>query len=104
MNAGRYLGLMEVNDGVVEGTPLTGSRDERNLMLVDALARRQVFNAVIREVVEQQRALTKAEAQALMEEADLGLTGSTLPRRASTVAAWSQWIWELIAPEQLMLV
>ncbi|QRP19972.1 type II restriction enzyme [Corynebacterium striatum] len=104
VNAGRYLGLMEVNDGVVEGTPLTGSRDERNLVLVDALAQRQVFNAVIREVVEQQRALTKAEAQALMEEADLGLTGSTLPRRASTVAAWSQWIWELIAPEQLMLV
>ncbi|MDO5031071.1 hypothetical protein [Corynebacterium sp.] len=103
VNAGRYLGLMWVRDGVVEGIELPGSRDRRNLTLLGALARRRVFNGMIRLVCTHQRPLAKEEAIALMEDAGLKLSGTTLPRRASTVVAWSHWVWDLVAPRQLSL-
>lgn len=55
-------------------------------------------------VAEKQRMLSKEEAVAIMEAADLNISGSTLPRRAQTVVAWSQWVAELFAPQQLSLL
>ncbi len=44
------------------------------------------------------------QMRAIMEAADLNISGSTLPRRAQTVVAWSQWVAELFAPQQLSLL
>lgn len=85
-NAARYLGVDE----------LRGSRDERNLTLVEALAARPVFREMLESVAQSERALTVDEAMALMRAAELGLGDSTLRRRAGTVVAWSQWVAELI--------
>ena len=78
-NAARYLGVDE----------LRGSRDERNLTLVEALAARPVFREMLESVAQSERALTVDEAMALMRAAELGLGDSTLRRRAGTVVALS---------------
>ena len=83
-NAARYLGLNR----------LDGTRDERNLTLVEALASRPVFRGMVELVASQGRAITKEEAESLMRTAGLGLGESTLRRRAATVAAWSHWLAE----------
>ena len=83
-NAARYLGLNR----------LDGTRDERNLTLVEALASRPVFREMVKLVVDAGRPITKEEAESLMHTAGLGLGESTLRRRASTVAAWSHWLAE----------
>lgn len=85
-NAARYLGL----------TKLSGTRDERNLALVEALASRPVFREMVRYVVDKHRALSKNEAAGFMRAANLGLSETTLRRRSATVAAWSQWLAELL--------
>lgn len=85
-NAARYLGL----------TKLSGTRDERNLALVEALASRPVFREMVRFVVDKHCALSKAEAAGFMRAANLGLSETTLRRRSATVAAWSQWLKELL--------
>ena len=83
-NAARYLGLHR----------LDGTRDERNLTLVEALASRPVFRGMVELVASQGRPITKEEAESLMRTASLGLGESTLRRRAATVAAWSHWLAE----------
>lgn len=83
-NAARYLGLHR----------LDGTRDERNLTLVEALASRPVFREMVELVVDAGRPITKEEAESLMRTAGLGLGESTLRRRAATVAAWSHWLAE----------
>ncbi|MBE7339919.1 hypothetical protein INS45_10835 [Corynebacterium aurimucosum] len=85
-NAARYLGL----------TKLSGTRDERNLALVEALASRPVFREMVRFVVDKHCALSKDEAAGFMRAANLGLGETTLRRRSATVAAWSQWLKELL--------
>lgn len=92
-NAARYLGLTE----------LRGTRNERNAALIQALASRPVFRNMLTHVVDTCRALSKDEAYALMRAADLGLKESTLRRRSSTVAAWSQWVAELLEMGQLRI-
>lgn len=85
-NAARYLGL----------TKLSGTRDERNLTLVEALASRPVFRDMVQHVVDTHRAVSKDEAAEYMRAANLGLRETTLRRRSATVAAWSQWLAELL--------
>ncbi|GAA1474476.1 hypothetical protein GCM10009604_22090 [Corynebacterium aurimucosum] len=85
-NAARYLGLTE----------LSGTRDERNLALVEALASRPVFREMVRHVVDTRRAVNKEEAMVFMRAASLGLGETTLRRRSATVAAWSHWLAELL--------
>lgn len=85
-NAARYLGL----------TKLSGTRDERNLALVEALASRPVFREMVRYVVDKHCALSKDEAAGFMRAANLGLGETTLRRRSATVVAWSQWLKELL--------
>ncbi|PMC70709.1 hypothetical protein CJ201_06630 [Corynebacterium aurimucosum] len=85
-NAARYLGL----------TKLSGTRDERNLTLIEALASRPVFRDMVQHVVDTGRAVDKEEAMVFMRAANLGLGDSTLRRRSATVAAWSQWLAELL--------
>lgn len=109
VNAGRYLGLISLEDSLARLTPLgrkimtTPSRDDRNLALVEAMARHSVFHAVLEHVVAKQRAPNRADVVTIMESSDLGIAGSTLRRRAGTVLAWAQWAWDLIAPRQLAL-
>lgn len=85
-NAARYLGL----------TKLNGTRDERNLALIEALASRPVFREMVRYVVDKHCALSKDEAAGFMRAANLGLGETTLRRRSATVVAWSQWLKELL--------
>ena len=85
-NAARYLGLTE----------LSGTRDERNLALVEALASRPVFREMVQHVVDTHRAVNKEEAMVFMRAANLGLGETTLRRRSATVAAWSHWLAELL--------
>ena len=75
---------------------LNGTRDERNLTLIEALACRPVFRDMVRHVVDTGRAVDKEEAMVFMRAANLGLGDSTLRRRSATVAAWSQWLAELL--------
>ncbi|OFN79094.1 hypothetical protein HMPREF2537_04005 [Corynebacterium sp. HMSC074E01] len=86
-NAARYLGL----------TKLSGTRDERNLTLIEALASRPVLRDMVQHVVTSRRAVNKEEAMVFMRAANLGLNDTTLRRRSGTVAAWSQWLAELLA-------
>lgn len=103
VNAGRYLGLIELDGTTVQLTPTgryvldAGTRDTRNLAFVELLAKRQVFRSAIEFILDHDRSPGKAESLELMEAAQLGLSGSTLPRRASTVAAWALWVYELLS-------
>ena len=85
-NAARYLGLSK----------LSGTRDERNLTLIEALASRPVLRDMVQHVVTTRRAVNKEEAMVFMRAANLGLNDTTLRRRSGTVAAWSQWLAELL--------
>lgn len=51
---------------------------------------------MVQHVVDTHRAVNKEEALVFMRAANLGLNDTTLRRRSGTVAAWSQWLKELL--------
>ncbi|MGP5246795.1 type II restriction enzyme [Corynebacterium flavescens] len=109
VNAGRYLGLIDLEGSVARLTALgrsimeTPSRDDRNLALVEVMAGDEVFHAVLEGVVAKQRGPQRSDVLAIMESSALEMSSSTLKRRAGTVMAWAHWVWDLVAPRQLKL-
>jgi predicted transcriptional regulator len=108
-NAGAYLGLIERKQSREQG--VTYSLTEkgsmimakklraRNLSLVDAILEHGVFNQAVRLYLQQGGKPTRIQVEAIMREANLeGIDkeSSTIPRRAQTVLAWTDWIMALM--------
>ncbi|WP_244977367.1 type II restriction enzyme [Corynebacterium lizhenjunii] len=90
--AGRYLGLFDLRDGCYELSAEGGrifAQTERSLALVRAMGARPVFREVLVHTLRTGRVPPVA---GFMAAANLGLSESTLRRRASTVSQWAQWV------------
>ncbi|HEX8747439.1 MAG TPA: hypothetical protein VF717_09580, partial [Pyrinomonadaceae bacterium] len=108
-NAGRYLGLLERRTagdlGVYYTLTSTGERimglkspQQRNLAVVGAILKHQVFNAALRLYLEQAARPTLDQVVEIMRDADLGLDRegtTTIRRRAQSVLGWIDWIMRL---------
>ncbi|HWS88244.1 MAG TPA: hypothetical protein VN282_14835 [Pyrinomonadaceae bacterium] len=103
-DAASYLGLV-ARRGRGQGTsyaltPL-GERimslppRERNLALVERVLERKVFRQSAELYLEQGRRPPSESVRALIRAAELGLSESTVRRRAATVLAWTDWIMKL---------
>ncbi|HEV2802344.1 MAG TPA: hypothetical protein VGW12_17865 [Pyrinomonadaceae bacterium] len=103
-SAAKYLGLvdsrLDKELGAVfyltrEGAAIMGMKQtrQRNLALVNAILARRVFNRAMRETIDQGSPVTTEQAIAIMQAARLdNISKSTIPRRASTVTGWINWI------------
>ncbi len=103
--AASYLGLLErrpvSEQGVTYALTKLGDRimemqpRARNLALVACILERRVFNRALRLYFEQAAPPTIEQVAEIMTAARLGLSGTTIPRRAQTVQAWVDWIMQL---------
>ncbi|MDQ3816156.1 MAG: hypothetical protein M3362_00520 [Acidobacteriota bacterium] len=103
-SAAKYLGLVDGKRdkelGAVffltkEGAAIMGMKQtrQRNLALVKAILSRRVFNKALRQTLNQGATVTTHEAVDIMKAATLdNMNLSTIPRRASTVVGWVNWI------------
>lgn len=105
-DAGRYLGLIDKRrekEQIIfsltdEGRRLFRLRYKpRQLKLVELILSHQVFNESFRMCIEQGGLPPKDEIVRIMKRNQLYNVGSdaTYYRRASTILAWINWIWEL---------
>jgi hypothetical protein len=108
-NAGRYLDLIERHAdrelGVYYTLTPAGERimrlrspQQRNLALVEAILKHQVFNSTLRLYLKQAQRPTTDQVVEIMRAADLGLDRegtTTIRRRAQTVLGWMDWIMRL---------
>jgi hypothetical protein len=103
-SAAKYLGLVDSRRdkelGAVffltrEGTAIMGMKQtrQRNLALAKAILTRKIFNKAMQETIDQGSPVTAEQAIPIMQAAKLdNISSSTIPRRASTVAGWINWI------------
>jgi hypothetical protein len=75
----------------------------RNLALVECILERKVFNRTLRPYVERGERPTREQVVEIMKAARLGLTGTTIGRRAGTVLSWMDWIMRLTKERQQQL-
>ena len=78
-------------------------RNERNLELIKALLRHEVFHAVLAQALEKGKVPDRSTIVSIMEASNLELSASTVQRRAGTVLSWMQWVWSLATTEELKL-
>jgi hypothetical protein len=100
-DAASYLGLV-ARHGRGQGTAYTltalGDRimskppRERNLALVERVLARKVFRQAVELYLEQGQRPASEQVRGLIRAAELGLSESTVKRRATTVLAWAGWI------------
>jgi hypothetical protein len=95
-NAAAYIGLVTKKQGVfcrtVAGDKLASIRNRaaRNLEVIRAVLRTELFNDLVRLYYQQGKSLSDASiVERLQRE---GLTGTTPARRKSTVRSWLSWI------------
>lgn len=109
--AAQYLGLIERNFNKTRGVFYTLSNRgtkvanltprNRNLALVESILEHSIFNQTLKEHLEQGKMPSKHDVIELMRKADLNLDRdgyTTIPRRASTVISWINWILKLTNP------
>jgi hypothetical protein len=95
-NAGFYIGLLEKRGTLFYASELgvkilsIENRVDRNLKVVQAILKTELFNDLLTLYVEQGRQITDQQIiQRLIQE---GLTGTTPARRKSTIKSWLNWI------------
>ena len=106
-NAARYLGLVErlenEENGVyysltAYGTQLMNKAPKaRNLALVETILSRRVFRGAVEFYLANSQQPPDDAIVELIQSARPELTGTTPPRRASTVRKWVSWIMKLTA-------
>lgn len=99
INAGRYLGLISLNQLVLSETGesiFKSSIRDRTLEIVKSVLTHQTFNWAMREYLKSSNRPCNRELVEIMKKSDLYQVGSdiTFFRRASTVARWLDWIIE----------
>lgn len=95
-NAGRYIGLIEKEDGLFkvskEGRQLASitNRDNRNYFLTKLILRTKLFNDLVKLYYKQNNKLEDIQIVSRLQQE--GLTGATPERRMNTVKSWINWI------------
>src|SRR5699024_12207869 len=79
-------------------------RDDRNVALIKALLRHEVFHVVLARALERGEVPDRATIVSIMEASNLELAASTATRRAGTVLSWIQWVWSLGTTEDMKLL
>jgi hypothetical protein len=100
-DAASYLGLVE-RRGRAQGTTygLTALGEEvismppreRNLALVERVLAHRVFRQAVELYLEREQKPASEQVRALIRAAELGLSESTVKRRATTVLSWADWV------------
>lgn len=104
MNAGRYLGLIDLPDddgaySLSEQGKYIMKQDnirDRNLAFAEAILLDSVFNQTFLDYAKIGRMPDKSRIEQNIKAAGLNISGTTVGRRASTVAAWVRWITDLV--------
>jgi len=107
-SAAKYLGLITDHNRTWSltdfGAKVMGEeRNERNIALIKLLLRHEVFHTVLTKALRDNQVPTRSEISAIMQASGVGITGSTVGRRAGTVLSWAQWVWALATTEELQL-
>ena len=105
-SAAKYLGLVEDSNRTWSLTDfgakvMDSERNERNIALIKALVRHQVFHAVLIRALENAEVPDKNAIIDIMNASNLGLKDSTVTRRAGTVMSWAQWVWDVATTQEL---
>ena len=106
--AAKYLGLVNDTNRMWSLTDfgakvMASERNERNVALIKALLRHEVFHAVLARGLEIGKVPDRGTIVSIMEASNLELSASTVTRRAGTVLSWMQWVWSLATTEELKL-
>ncbi|MFK8181777.1 MAG: hypothetical protein AB8B99_00285 [Phormidesmis sp.] len=106
-DAGRYLGLIEktTNEASAINFCLTqeaiqifnSSYKDKYLGIIATILKQPVFSRVFRSSLKIGHVPERSEIVNIMKEENLQMNMTTMSRRASTVSAWINWIWEQIA-------
>lgn len=105
-----YIGLAEFADGELhlsaagEQIMAAGSRAARHTGIIGLLARRSVLHDALGLMVREERCPTADELAGFMAAAGLGLSESTMRRRAHSTVAWLRWVWQACAQPPLTLL
>lgn len=100
-NAAAYVGLAQRSGSYWTrtewGDAVMGiaKRDDRNLALVETLARDGVFKRVLAEALATGAVPARPRIVGIMQDEGLALGASTLGRRAATVESWTRWVLDL---------
>lgn len=104
-DAGRYLGLISKsyeNGSIIfcltENSKriFNSSYKNKYLGIIAAILSKPVFFRVFQESLRIGAVPLQNAIIAIMQETNLTISGTTIPRRARTVSAWVNWIWEQI--------
>ena len=106
--AAKYLGLVNDTNRMWSLTDfgakvMASERNDRNVALIKALLRHEVFHVVLARALERGEVPDRATIVSIMEASNLELSASTVTRRAGTVLSWMQWVWSLATTEELKL-
>ena len=100
-DAASYLGLVERRgrgQGKTYSLTALGTNvmsrppRERNLALVECMLKRKVFRQALELYFEHGQRPASEQVRTLIRAAELGLSESTVKRRATTVLAWADWV------------
>lgn len=82
---------------------MNAARNDRNIEIIKALLRHQVFHSVLSKTLESNKVPDQDSIMKIMIASNLGLGAKTLKRRAGTVMSWAQWVWELATTPELQI-
>src|SRR5699024_4996878 len=96
--AAKYLGLVNDTNRMWSLTDfgakvMASERNDRNVALIKALLRHEVFHLVLDRALERGEVPDRATIVSIMEASNLELSASTVTRRAGTASSWLQWAW-----------
>ena len=105
-SAAKYLGLVTDTKRIWSLTDagirvMEAQRNERNIELIKALARHQVFHQALATALKYNEVPDKPAIINIMNASNLGLGQATTQRRAGTVLSWVQWVWDLATTQEL---
>ncbi|WP_338627551.1 hypothetical protein QJR52_06520 [Clostridium baratii] len=85
-----------------EGKQVMFSWDkDRKLKIARSILKHKIFKETVKFSLENFRPITSKECEKIMKKVGVyRISGSTIPRRSSTVRGWSNWILSLIQPEE----
>jgi len=98
VNAGRYLGFLEKGSYQVTEKCrriLKMNYKNRQMAYCQSILAHPIFRVTTRQALDTRKIPPKETIITNMQAMNLGITGDTLKRRASTVRAWVEWILSL---------
>ena len=74
---------------------------DRKLKIARSILQHKIFKETTKFALENYRPITSRECETIMEEIGVyGISGTTISRRSSTIRGWTNWILNLIQPEE----